>query len=299
VDATWTNYVYARLYPTGNGNVQLTLWKVIGGSEIQITVAGAAIYSWKLKIGDVIEVVAGDTTALTFRLYLNGKEVGSINDSASIGGIVSVENSATNNFTGVILRNKGIYAPPSLGAFAMADSKPPDIVGSGIRIRRTAGSTATISSGENIFPQGWFGDIVTGQKTPDLGYDTSGTNTGRVTVSIDGWYQCQLSVATNGNSANGGVVYGLLWKGSGTAASSGGVSAGSLAMYGNQSRFNFAGGTGPVISGSFLIYLKAGEWVEPGYYSNQQINSAMGSTDAAFAAKTTWWSVALVNRSYN
>ena len=303
LNSTWTSYVYARLVPTGSGNVQLTLWKVSGGSEAQITVAGAGIYSWKLKIGDTIQVLAGDTTALTFRLYLNGNEVASINDSSAIGGFVSVENAATNNFTGLMLRNGAVgavsYSPCSLASFAMTDSAPPDVAGSGIRIRRTAISTATISAGENIFPQGWFGDIVTGQRTLDLGYDVSGTNTGRVTVSIEGWYQCQLSVATNGNSVSGGVVYSILWKGSGTAASSGGVSAGSVAMYGGQSRFNSPGGTGPVINGSFLIYLKAGEWVEPGYYSNQQINSAMGSTDSTFVAKTTWWSVALVNRSYN
>ena len=293
LDATWTSYVYARIVPTGSGNVQLTLWKVSGASEAQITTAGAGIYSWKLKIGDTIQLLAGDSTALTFRLYLNGNEVASINDSASIpsaGSFASVENADTNNFTGLMLRNGGVYSPAALASFAMTDSKPPTTVGSGIKVNRTATSTGALSSGENIFPLGWFGNIV--DRTADLTYDTSGSNTGKVTVSVEGWYQCNFCCGTTGVSANGGVLYTILWTGSGSGARQ-------VHAYGSQSRYNFAGGTGPVISGSFLIYLKAGDYVEPGYYSNVAFSGAIGSTDATFAAKTTWWSVALVNRSYS
>jgi hypothetical protein len=293
LDSTWTSYVYARIVPTGSGNVQITLWKVSGGSEAQITTAGAGIYSWKLKIGDTIELLAGDTTALTFRLYLNGNEVASINDSASIpsaGSFASVENAATNNFTGLMLRNGGVYSPAALASFAMNDSKPPTTVGSGIKVNRNATSTGALSSGENIFPLGWFGNIV--DRTNDIDYDTSGSNTGKVTVSVEGWYQCNFCCGTTGNSGNGGILYPILWTGSGSGTRQ-------VEAYGSQSRYNFAGGTAPVISGSFLIYLKAGDYVEPGYYNNQLISNAIGSTDATFAAKTTWWSVALVNRSYS
>jgi hypothetical protein len=290
LDSTWGSYVYARIVPTGSGNVQATLWKVSGGVETQITVAGAFIYSWKLKIGDTIQLIAGDTSALTFRLLLNGNEVASINDSASIGTFVSVENATTNNFTGLMLRNGGIYSPASLASFAMSDNKPPATVGSGIKINRTAATTGALSSGENVFPIGWFGNIV--DKTDDLTYDTSGTSVGKVTVSVEGWYKCDICVATTGASAGGGVVYTILWTGSGAGART-------VAAYGGQSRFNAAGGTGPVLNGSFQIYLKAGEYVEPGYYSNAAISAAMGSTDATFAAKTCWWKVSLMNRSYN
>jgi hypothetical protein len=175
-------------------------------------------------------------------------------------------------------------------AFDTIYSSPPTTLGSGIRVNRTAATTANISSGENIFPAGWFSNII--HRTDDLTYDTSGTNTGKITVSVEGWYQCNLSVATPGASAPGGSVYTILWKGSGAGARS-------VYAYGGQVRFNSPGGTGPVFNGSFLVYLKAGDYVEPGYFSNVSINAGMGSTDATFASKTCWWSIALVNRSHN
>ena len=289
LNSTWTSYVYARIVPTGSsGQVQLTLWKVSGASEAQITVAGAGIYNWTLKIGDTIRLTALTSgSTITFKGYVNGSEVTSINDSATYGGFLSVD-TAANNLTGLLLRGGTLY-PPGIGAFSISDISPPDLVGSGIKVRRTATSLASISSGENIFPAGWFGDAT---YTPDITYDTSGSNTGRVTVTVEGWYSCMFGVATNGNSASNGSLYGILWTGAGSGSRS-------VAFYGSQCRFNSFGGTGPVINGSFLIYLKSGEWVEPGYYSNVAISSAMGSTDSTFVAKSCWWAVSLVNRSYS
>lgn len=293
LDSTWTSYVYARIVPTGIfGEVQLTLWKVSGGSEAQITAAGAGIYNWTLKIGDTIRVTAVTSgSTITFKAYVNGSEVTSINDSASYGGFLSAD-TAANNLTGLLLRGAGSLAPPGLGAFSISDIAAPSVVGSGIKVRRTATTLAAISTSDNIFPLGWFGDKV---NSPDITYDTSGSNTGRVTVSIEGWYHCAFSVATTGNSANNGSIYATLRTGSGSAAST----SSSVAFYGTQSRFNAAGGTGPVINGNFLIYLKAQEWVEPGYFSNVAISDAIGSTDSDFVKKSCWWTVALVNRSYN
>jgi hypothetical protein len=297
LDSTWSSYVYARIVPTSTaGQVQLTLWKVAGGSEAQITVAGAGVYSWILKVGDTIRVtaltsVSGTVTTITFRVFVNGSEVTSINDSSTYGGFLSVD-TAANTYTGLLLRG-GTYVPPGVGAFSISDISPPTVVGSGITVRRTALSLAAISSGNNVFPLGWFGDK--GTPTPDLSYDSSGSNTGRVVVSIEGWYQCQFSVATTGNSASNGSIYATLRTGSGSAAST----SSSVAFYGTQSRFNAPGGTGPVINGNFLIYLKAQEWVEPGYFSNVAISDAIGSTDSDFVKKSCWWTVALVNRSYS
>lgn len=289
LNSTWTSYVYARIVPTGTaGQVQLTLWKVSGASEAQITVAGAGIYNWTLKIGDTIRVTAltvGGT--ITFRAFVNGSQVTSINDSSTYGGFLSVD-TAANNLTGLLLRGGSLY-PPGVGAFSMSDISPPALVGSGIEARRTATTLASLSTGENIFPLGWFGDAT---YTPDITYDTSGSNTGKVTVSVEGWYSCQFSVAGTGNSASNGNVYGILWAGAGAGSRA-------AAFYGTQSRFNNFGGTAPVINGSYLIYLRSGEWVEPGYYSNVAISNAMGSTDSTFVAKSCWWTVALVNRSYS
>jgi hypothetical protein len=294
LDLTWSSYVYARIVPTSTaGQVQLTLWKVSGGSEAQITVAGAGVYSWILKVGDTIRVTALTSgSTITFRAYVNGSEVTSINDSSTYGGFLSVD-TAANTYTGLLLRG-GTYFPPGIGAFSISDISAPTVVGSGIKVRRTALTLASISSGENIFPLGWFGDAT---YTPDITYDTSGSNTGKVTVSVEGWYQCNFCCGTTGNSANNGILYTILWTGSGSGTRQ-------VYSYGSQSRFNFAGGTAPVISGSFLIYLKAGDYVEPGYYSNVSISSAMGSTvtdqtAALSASKTCWWTVALVNRSYS
>jgi hypothetical protein len=290
LDSTWSSYVYARIVPTSTtGQVQLTLWKVSGGSEAQITVAGAGIYSWILKIGDTIRVTALTSgSTITFRVYVNGSEVTSINDSASYGGFLSA-NTAANTLTGLLLRG-GTYVPPGIGAFSISDISAPTVVGSGIKVRRTAATTASISTGDNIFPLGWFGDVPT--STPDLTYDSSGSNTGRVTVSIEGWYHCNFSVVTTGNSAGGGNIHAILWTGSGSGSRS-------VAFYGHQSRFNAPGGTAPVLNGSFLIYLKAGEWIEPGYSSNVNISNAIGSTDGNFNKLSCWWTVALVNRSYS
>jgi hypothetical protein len=290
LDSTWSSYVYARIVPTSTvGRVELTLWKVSGGSEAQITVAGAGIYSWILKIGDTIRVTALTSgSTITFRVYVNGSEVTSINDSASYGGFLSAD-TAANTLTGLMLRGS-TYVPPGIGAFSISDISAPTVVGSGIKVRRTAATTGAISTGDNIFPLGWFGDVPT--STPDLTYDSSGSNTGRVTVSIEGWYHCNFSVVTTGNSASSGNIHAILWTGSG-------IGSRSVAFYGHQSRFNAPGGTAPVLNGSFLIYLKAGEWVEPGYSSNVNISNAIGSTDSNFNKLSCWWTVALVNRSYS
>ena len=289
LNSAWGSYVYARIVPTGTaGQVQLTLWKVSGGSEAQITVAGAGIYSWTLKVGDTIRVTALTSgSTITFRVYVNGGEVTSINDSSTYGGFLSVD-TAANTYTGLLLRG-GTYFPPGVGAFSISDISAPTVVGSGIKVRRTAATTGAISTGDNIFPLGWFGDVPT--ITPDISYDSSGSNTGRVTVSIEGWYQCNFSVVTTGNSASSGNIHAILFTGSGSGSRS-------VAFYGNESRFNSFGGTAPVLNGSFLIYLKAGEWVEPGYSSNVAISNAIGSTDGNFNKLSCWWTVALVNRSY-
>ena len=177
-----------------------------------------------------------------------------------------------------------------VGSFHKTYSSPPTRMGSGITVNRTATGLASLSSGENIFPLGWFGNVV--RSTDDLTYDTSGTNTGKVTVSVEGWYQCTLSCAAGLASANGGSLYSILWTGSGAGARS-------VAFYGGQSRYNAAGGTAPSLNGSFIIYLKAGDYVEPGYYSNVAVSNTLGNTSSDFTSKTTWFSVALINRSHS
>ena len=79
----------------------------------------------------------------------------------------------------------------------------------------------------------------------------------------------------------------MLWKGTGAGARS-------VAMSGTPSNWNVTTGWRG-FGGSLLIYLKAGDYIEPGYSSTDASGVQM---TADTAGVRTWFSLALMNRSY-
>ena len=285
----WTSYVYLRI-----GYNSLSIWKVAAGNETQI---GNSV-SYTPKVGDTIQFIIGnpDTSdAYKFVAKVNGNPLLTPpTDSTFYGGYLSVMDDVNNTWSGMMLqagaKSGNQTTPGAMSIFSVADNKGSPILGSGITASRSTGTAATISSGDNVFPVGWFSTF---DKTPDLSYSNSGGAVNRVTASVEGWYQ--VVIAQHGDSDVGaGVddssrkIRAMLWKG---------VGAGARTVYqyaplvGWRTADRFYGFTG-----TFQIYLKAGEWVEPGYSSG----TSSGSTGLMSGSSAeTWFSVNLTNRSYN
>ena len=286
LNAAYTSYVYVKI-----GHNAVSVWKVIDGVG-EYPIGSAASYT--PKVGDTIQFQLGnpDTSDLRqFRVKVNNTPILTVTDGTGgpYGPAVSVEDAENNTWSGTAFAaaprlGGGQSTPGAVSIFSVCDNKPAPMLGSGLRAYRTNTGTGAVSSGTNIFPLGWFNNV---DRTPDLTYDSL---TGRVTVSVEGWYQCILQ--QHGDSA---VSFGtalrnraVLWR-NGT----GGVRE--VAQEGwNRPVNEWVGFHG--ISGTFLIYLKAGDWVEPGYWSNGVLS---GVLSANTGGTLTWFSVALVNRSYN
>ena len=286
LNAAYTSYVYVKI-----GHNAVSVWKVIDGVG-EYPIGSAASYT--PKVGDTIQFQLGnpDTSDLRqFRVKVNNTPILTVTDGTGgpYGPAVSVEDAVNNTWSGTAFAaaprlGGGQSTPGAVSIFSVCDNKPAPMLGSGLRAYRTNTGTGAVSSGANIFPLGWFNNV---DRTPDLTYDSL---TGRVTVSVEGWYQCILQ--QHGDSA---VSFGtalrnraVLWR-NGT----GGVRQ--VAQEGwNRPVNDSVGFRG--ISGTFLIYLKAGDWVEPGYWSDGALS---GVLSANTGGTLTWFSVALVNRSYN
>lgn len=281
-DAALTSFIYLKI-----GFNTLSIWKVVsGGADIPV---GDAV-SYTPRVGDSIQLVLGTGADIRqFKILVNNQSRYTVTDSTFYGGVLSVENSSTHNFTGMAFAaaprpGGGQSTPGAVGIFAMADNQPAPTVGSGIRVYRSSTNSASISTGYNIFPLGWFGQVD--YKTPDITYESL---TGKCTVSVEGWYQ--VVIQQHGDS---GVGFGagwrvrtVLWKGTGSSTRQ--VVQQGFNRPWNQN-IGFHG-----FNGTFLVYLKAGDYIEPGYWSD-------GSASDFFLADTagtlTWFSMALVNRSY-
>lgn len=282
---TMSSFVYLKI-----GHNTLSIWKVVnGGADILV---GEAI-SYRPRVGDSIQLVLGTGDSVyQFQIKVNNQTVYTVTDSTYYGGVLSVENAATHNFGGMAFAaapraGGGQSTPGALGVFALADNTPAPVIGSGMRAYRASTTPADLSSGTNIFPLGWFGQ--TQDKTPDLTYSSE---TGRVTVSVEGWYQVVIN--QYGNSGVGVGAFGqtraVLYKGVGGGA------GGSGDVYAQAAGHGWSNGSGyHGFRGDFLIYLRPGEWIEPGYASTGARSDVLtGDTDG----ELTWFSVALVNRSY-
>lgn len=295
-DATMSNYVYARI-----GVNTLSVWKKVAGHS-PIRVGNAINYT--VRVGDTVTFVCGtgveSSKIRQFQIIVNGIKQLDFTDSTFYGNVLSVMSTLadttnpnppqTNNFGGfggysAPRPGGGQSTPGAVSIFSISDNPVTPTVGSGIRVYRSNSAVrGSISSGDNIFPLGWFGAVD--RITPDLTYDSQ---TGRVTVSVEGWYQC--TIAQHGDSSigpgGGGAARAMLWKGSGTGARQAVAIGPGFAWNINV---GFSG-----FGGDFQVYLKAGEWVEPGYSCNAA-GSNLLIADAA--GLRTWFSMSLTNRSY-
>lgn len=286
-----TSFVYLKI-----GFDTLSIWKVVPGW--QDIIVGETV-SYTPKVGDSIQLVLGTTGGIRqFKVLVNNQTRYTVTDSTYYGqkvtngvvtpGPLSVEDAATNNYGGKAFAaaprpGGGQTTPGALGIFAIADNAPAPVIGSGIRAYRASTNPATLSTGYNIFPLGWFGQQE--NPTPDLTFDSQ---TGRCTVSNTGWYQ--VVIQQHGDSGLGfGVncrVRTVLWKGRGTRTRQ-------VVQQGFNRPWNTNTGWHG-FHGTFLIYLTAGDWIEPGYWSDGVYADLLsGDTQG----QLTWFSVSLVNRS--
>jgi hypothetical protein len=293
MNASYTSYVYLKI-----GYNSLRLFKVVGGSDIPL---GDAV-SYTPKIGDTIQLVLGTVDSIyQFKVYVNNKSAFSRTDSTYYStnpgvttGPMSVESAATNNFGGLAWDSAprfggGQSTPGAVAIFSVADNYPAPVLGSGVRCYRSSTTPAALSTGNNIFPNGWFGQ--TSNKTPDLLYDSQ---TGKVTVSVEGWYHVVINQHGNAVPAvgAGGRIRSILWKNRPAGSTS--TQSAFIDQEGFAQTYNSTTGFNGV-TGTYIVYLRAGEWIEPGYNADSAISNVLiGDEDGSL----TWFSVALINRSY-
>lgn len=290
LNSALTSYVYAKI-----GYNSVSIWKVVAGSgEFQIGTAA----SYTPQVGDTIQFVLGnpDTSDIRqFKVKVNNSTVLTVTDGTFYGGVLSLvdaEGSSPTNdykwsgmaFYAAARFGGGQTTPGAVSIFSVSDNKPAPMLGSGLRANRGSGTNATISSGDNIFPLGWFGNC---DKTLDLTYDSQ---TARVTVSVEGWYQVIISQDGDGAVAVPAdeQIRAILFKGVGTGSRAV-DQRGTPVKWTSSVGFNGFGGT-------FIIYLKPGEWIEPGYSSTA---SSGGTQFFTGTGANTWFSMSLINRSYN
>lgn len=286
----WSSYVYLRI-----GYNSLSIWKVAAGQEVQI---GNTV-SYTPKVGDTVQLVLGnpDTSDIRqFKALVNNNPILTPPaDTTFYGGFLSVEDATNNTWSGIVAQANarvggGQTTPGALSIFSVADNKGAPILGSGIQASRSTGTAATISSGDNVFPIGWFSTF---DKTPDLEYSNSGGAVNRVTVSVEGWYEVvinQYGDADVGASPadSSRKICAMLWKGAGNGARAPHRYTNKVGWRTADRFFGF--------SGTFHVYLKPGEWIEPGYSSDTDSGTTGLMTGNS---AQTWFSMSLLNRSYN
>jgi hypothetical protein len=269
-----TEYVFAKFSPTAlsigytlNGGASETMFQTINHSFS----AGATYW---LECGTsggqaVYRVLRGSEVLLTvtntgFNAYTN--------DSHRFGGFMM-----TGTWNGF-----WINEPGSMAAFAIADNTPASYLGSGFRRYRnaTTQSVSSIGTGNRLLPGNFFN--TADYATTDYTFNST---TGRVTVSTEGWYQVNINLALTANSLYSEMAP-VLYK-NGAVNARGGSVWGTAAILGGRSPVQCAG--------AFHVYLKAGEYIQPGYWHSTADTTGTLTGDAA--GHTCYLQVTFMNRS--
>jgi hypothetical protein len=124
------------------------------------------------------------------------------------------------------------------------------------------------SAADNLLPANFFGQID--QQTSDITVDLA---TGKFTVTYDGWYRVSFRVQCSGTIS--GIIDSLIYRN------------GAVVDWGP------ANASVNSISGSFDIYLAAGQYAQCGVHPSSTVPSGTGEAGAL----KSWMKIVLVNRS--
>ncbi|QNO12759.1 minor tail protein [Mycobacterium phage Grif] len=177
--------------------------------------------------------------------------------------------------------NGGNNVPANAVLVSCSDSDPANATGSGARMSRRAGNYAN-SSGKHVFAN--FFDTVD-VTTPDIIPNTANA---RFTVSLSGWYACELGFSVNPNAfASAWKTAPMLYKNGVPFA----IGTDSYAFY------YFGIGAGPRFAHTnFLVYLNAGDYVQAGYDADSAASTRIQGEGNGLE---TFFNITLLNRSLN
>lgn len=286
IDSTRQNYVYVRV-----GYNSISLWKVTGGGS-PVQIGSSQVYS--PAPGDVVGGIAGVTAAQPrrFRMLVNGSAMGpDIDDASGTLSVVGTGNRQGGDRWDAAPRFGGQATPGRVRMVTVADYVPPTFVGSGAKLVRTATTNVAATAGTtNVMPNNFWS--ANQRSTSDITVDLT---TGKLGVSLDGWYIVKILVKVTVSGTSAGKIRPCLYKGSGAGASAlyeRGMPANSV----NSNSDGTGNFTTDAFGDTFIVYLAAGDYVQAAY--NTETGMTYNMTGAA-GETTTYFSIALMNRSYN
>lgn len=272
-DSTRSNYVWVQIQTT-----TLKLYKVVAGVQTQIGSTYTIPGGQQSKSGDVIQLEAGSSANVRqFKVRRNGNIVIDATDSAATLSVVG----SNNRFPGlryyVYANNTYVYTEGNVAAWSVTDNAPPDYVGSGFRAVKSSGSQSC-SNNYNLLPNSFFTQEY---KTADYTYAAATAN--KLTVSVSGWYHVELSLGLTINTMITDMAV-CIYK-------NGVVNKKAGSVWGVSNVVN----RGPAgVAGSFIVYLSAGDYIQPGYW---QTTTYGGSGTIVGDSNSTYFDVALINKS--
>lgn len=290
--------LYSRMDSGRNNFIRLTftktnmvLEKVIAGTPSPLGAyalpgvrrgRGGTTASW--LAGDKVELISGGTNLRQHIVKLNSAVV--IDTAATdTTSVVSDNNRYAGLGMSVVTFNSQIAAPGRIAAWSVFDNTPPSVVGSGFLAVRTSTGTQAMASGNQKLSNNWFNlDAPAAYSSLDISHNLTNN---RATFSIEGWYQVTVNLYGEGavGIGGGGNVAAAIYKnGSSTPLMIGPNVSGNINV-GFQSP-----------SGSFLVYLKPNETLEPGWSSTAWTGGG-SFWKGSNTGLRCWWSAALVNRS--
>ena len=175
--------------------------------------------------------------------------------------------------------------PGSMAALAIADNTPAPLIGSGFRRNRLGGGVSVSANGYNLLPNNFFDTADPGNSTPDYTYTSTAGQPNKITVTHPGWYQVTVNIALDLNS--------MVTDMAPTLYKNGTVVAKGASVWGVT---NVVGRGPSQCAATFTVYLKEGDYIQPGYWQTTAYG-ASGTMTGDSNGLSTYIQVAFMNRS--
>jgi len=276
MDSTRLNYIMAYCTPS-----QIILYKVIGGVATQMgsTYSRNGIGTGTWATGDTVQLISGVGTNPRQHQVKRNNTVIIDSTTTDTTSVVGSSNRFAGFGIGVSSFSGNIYQPGKVAAWSVSDNTPPNYVGSGFRAYKSSGTNSITANNFNLLPASFYSTEE--YRTDDMTYVASANN--KLTVSVEGWYHVSINI---GLSINTMVVdmAAALYK-NGTVIKKGGSFWGGAGFVGR----------GPAsVNGNFIVYLIAGDYIQPGYWQT----TAYGASGTMSAdLYSTYFEVSLINKS--